>query len=233
MPARGRLVVTERIRKFVTCGNVKKSRIGQAEPELVLENAGMLSRAPRQGETHTMTTHSDDPAVQPDPQFTPGYAELDMLLLGAPPAAQFKDIGATVIGKVTRAVVRQATDFDTKQPKYWPDGAPILEPVIGLENADGPLTLYAGSSGMREALREACRDAGVGLRPGGTLLVRYIADEPSKKGGSARKVYEAAYDPPESVRRAAAGGPTMADQIAADRQSRVAVALATSGDPPF
>lgn len=172
-----------------------------------------------------------DGTIQPvPPRQTDDFAEIDAIVMGAPPAAQFKDIGALVTGKIVRIIARQATDFETREPKWWPDGAPVMEPVITLEAADGPLTLYAGSSGMREALREACRQAGAGLRPGGQLAVRYTGDEePKRKGASGRKLYEAAYDPPAGLPQRQ--GPTVAERIEQDR-SRVRQ-LVTSEEPPF
>lgn len=176
-------------------------------------------------------TPFDDGAIQPvPPRQTDDFAEIDQILMGSPPAAQFKDIGAMVTGKVLRVVARQATDFESKEPKWWPDGAPMMEPVITLQTADGPVTLYAGSSGMREALREACRQARAGLRPGGTLAIRYTADEPPKrKGMSGRKLYEAGYDPPPA---------TLATRIEQDRAVQAAgssrvTQMVTSQDPPF
>jgi len=175
----------------------------------------------------------EDGAIQPAPPVTvTDYAEIDQLIMGAPPAAQFKDVGALVTGKILRVVARQATDFTTKEPKWWPDGAPQMEPVITLESADGPLTLYAGSRGLRDALREACRQAGAGLRPGGTLAVRYTGDgTPSKPGMAAPKAYDAAYDPPGPVLPAPRPGPTYAARIEEDR-SRVSQ-MVTAADPPF
>jgi hypothetical protein len=129
---------------------------------------------------------------------TNDYDEIDRLVVGPPPAVKFAEIGHVVTGKIASVFARQATDFDTKEPRFWDDGSPIMEPVIVLDtDADGPQTLYCGSAGLREALRTACRDAGSGLRPDGYLAVRYESDgEPFRKGAHPPKVYKAAYDPP-------------------------------------
>jgi len=181
----------------------------------------------------TMQSYEDEPAAavpQAVHEIT-DYAEIDSVLMGAPPAAQFRDVGALVTGRILRVIARQATDFESKEPKWWPDGRPVLEPVITLDSSDGQLTLYAGSAGLREALREACRSAGIGLRPGGILAVRYIRDEPSKKGGSAKKIYDAAYDPPAGLPQPAQVAAKVAE--ASDMvRSRVS-ALVTQQEPPF
>src|SRR5229473_787191 len=190
----------------------------ESSAERVLRDAGMLAGAGKQGdETMTVQQYDDDNPGQPAVAPVTDFGEIDAVLMGAPPAAQFKDIGALVQGKIARIVLRQATDFDSKEPKWWPDGRPVMEPVITLETADGLATLYAGSSGMREALREACRQAGIGLRPGGQLAVRYTEDEPAKKRGmNGRKLYEAGYDPPGTALPPPRPGPTYAQQIERD-----------------
>jgi len=176
--------------------------------------------------------YNDDGAIQPVPAAViTDYAEIDAVLMGAPPAAQFRDIGALVTGKIQRVILRQATDFGTKELKWWPDGAPVLEPVITLDTAEGPLSLYAGSRGMRDALKEACRAAGIGLRPGGRLAVRYTGDgEPYKGGANRPKVYEAAYEPPAGL--PVNSGPTIAQRLEADKASRV-TQLVQQQEPPF
>ena len=136
---------------------------------------------------------------------TEDLEEIDALIMGAPPAVKFPEIGTAVSGEISHVFARQATDFDTKEPKFWDDGNPVMEPVIILAGPDGLQTLYCGSAGLRAALREACRDAGVGLRPGGYLAVKYEKDgEPFRKGANPPKIYQAAYDPP-GRRRAATG----------------------------
>lgn len=128
---------------------------------------------------------------------TDDYDEIDRLIAGAPPAVKFSEIGTMASGRIDSVFARQATDFDTKEPKFWDDGNPIMEPVIVLETSEGLQTLYVGSAGLRSALREACRAAGMGLRPDGHLAVKYTGDgEPFRKGANPPKIYQAAYDPP-------------------------------------
>lgn len=181
--------------------------------EMVLRDAGML------GTAGGHVTEID--AVQPaQPVTVSDFAEIDSVIMGAPPAAQFKDPGAVVVGEITRVILRQATDFTSKEPKWWPDGSPLLEPVITLETAEGPVSVYAGSKGMRDALREACREAGAGLRPGGRLAVKYTGDGvPFKAGVNAPKLYAAGYDPPAGMvpaRTAVPAGGQRTEQLVAE-----------------
>ena len=153
---------------------------------------------------------------------TEDYDEIDRLLVGPPPAVKFAETGDGVTGSITSVFARQATDFDTKEPRFWDDGNPIMEPVVLLDTDDGPQTLYVGSQGLRNALRDACRAAGMGLRPDGYLAVRYVSDgEPFRKGANPPKVYEAAYDPPGRKR------------VATGRSEFAAPARPAPGAPPF
>lgn len=139
------------------------------------------------------------------------FDDIDSLVMGPPAAVKFAEIGTTAAGKIEQVFARQATDFDTREPRFWDDGNPIMEPVIILDTEDGPQTLYIGSAGLRSALRDACRAAGVGLRPGGYLVVKYTGDgTPARKGINPPKLYQAAYDPP-GRRRAADGRSELAD----------------------
>jgi len=129
---------------------------------------------------------------------TEDYDEIDALLMGSPAAIKFGEYGATAVGSIVSVFARQATDFDSGEPKFWDDGQPIMEPVVILCQPDGEMgTLYVSSAGLRTALKEACRIAGKGLRPGGYLVVRYTKDgEPFRKGGFPPKIYDAQYAPP-------------------------------------
>lgn len=139
------------------------------------------------------------PDERPRPKLArhDSFEDVDSLLMGPPGAVKFAEIGTSVSGKVTQVFAKQSTDFDTREPKFWDDGSPMMEPVVILDTPDGPQTLYVSSAGLRNALKDACREAGVGLRPGGYLAVKYAADgTPYKKGARPPKIYQAAYDPP-------------------------------------
>jgi len=129
---------------------------------------------------------------------TGDYDEIDALIMGPPPPFKFASYGDTAVGTITSVFARQATDFDSGEAKFWDDGTPILEPVIIFCQPDGELaTLYVSSAGVRTALKDACRKAGKGLRPGGYIAVRYTKDgEPFRKGAFPPKIYEAQYAPP-------------------------------------
>lgn len=139
------------------------------------------------------------PAEQSKPRLVrySEFEDVDSLLMGPPAAVKFAEPGTAVSGKITQVFARQATDFETREPKFWDDGNPVMEPVVILDTPDGPQTLYVSSAGLRNAIREACREAGLGLRPDGYLAVKYTADgTPYKKGARPPKIYQAAYDPP-------------------------------------
>jgi len=132
------------------------------------------------------------------------FAEADMLLMGRPEACKFESPGDTVSGTITDMSSQQAKDFDSGTPLWWDDGRPKMDPVYVLRTHEGLRTLYVGSYRMRNAIRDAVLAAGFernqslpGVRPGGTLVVRFTGvGEPAKKGGQPPKLYEAAYDPP-------------------------------------
>ena len=132
------------------------------------------------------------------PIMNEDYDEIDHLVMGAPPAAKFEQVGDMISGRITRVYQVQQTDFDTREPLWWEDGQPKMQVVAVIDVAgEGLRSFYIGSKGMREAVRDACRDAGRGLRPEGFLTVKYVGDgEPFKKGARPPKEYQAAYDPP-------------------------------------
>ena len=132
------------------------------------------------------------------PVMNENYDEIDQLVMGAPPAVKFEEPGDTTSGRITRVYQVQVTDFDTREPQWWPDGQPKMQVVVVLDVAGtGLRSLYVASRGLREAVRDACREAGYGLRPDGYLSIRYTGNgEPFKKGVTPPKLYQAAYDPP-------------------------------------
>ena len=194
--------------------------------EQMLRDRGMLAAET----TVQEVTVTDDTGQisQAAPLEVHDFGEIDALTMGAPPAAQFAEINALVTGKITRVIARQATDFDTNEPKWFEDGRPMMQAVVTLETGDGPVTLYCGSKGLRDAIRSACRDAGVGLRPGGQLAVKYTGDgAPFKAGANPPKIYEAAYDPPLTLARK-----VEQDRSVVEQNVRTTV-LAQGSEPPF
>jgi hypothetical protein len=132
------------------------------------------------------------------PIMNEDYDEIDHLVMGAPPAVKFEQPGDTVSGRITRVYQVQQTDYDTREPLWWEDGQPKMQVVVVLDVAgEGLRSLYIGSRGMRDAIREACRAVDRGLRPDGYLTARYTQDgQPFKKGARPPKEYQAGYDPP-------------------------------------
>src|SRR5215472_4500583 len=140
----------------------------------------------------------EPPAPAARPVVIDDLDELDHLIMGAPPAVRFEQIGDSVSGQVVRVFGQQQTNFDTREPEWWPDGSPKVQVVLVLDVAgEGKMTLYLGSKGMREAARDATTAVRAGFRPGGYVAVKYTGDgEPYKKGARAPKLYQMAYDPP-------------------------------------
>lgn len=129
------------------------------------------------------------------------------LLGGTVPSAKFEARGDTVTGVISETPeLRQQTDFDTQQPKFWDDGKPMMQMLVELQtdqrdpailDDDGRRRMYVRGQ-MRNAFVQAVRKAGVkGLAVGGQLTVTYSADgEQKKKGFNPPKIYSVEYVPP-------------------------------------
>lgn len=134
----------------------------------------------------------------------------DFLMQGGTPAAKFPDIGATIIGMITKPPkMRQVTDPATGEVKRWQSGDPQMQIVIDLQTElndpmvpddNGERTLWCKGL-MMNAVRDAVRRAGArGLEVGGVLQVTYTGDgEPTKKGFRGPKLYAANYTPPSAA----------------------------------
>ena len=118
--------------------------------------------------------------------------------------AKFPEKGAKVTGYIQDMQVKQQTDFDSGAPLTWEDGKPRMELVVVLqtderddEEDDGVRKLYVKGQ-MQAAVADAVRKAGQrGLGIGGKLRVTYTSEnEPTKRGRSPQKVYEARYEAP-------------------------------------
>jgi hypothetical protein len=131
------------------------------------------------------------------------FAEADMLLMGRPDAVKFDEPADMVSGTIVEIGSQQAKKFGTDELLWWDDGRPKMDPVYVLRTHEGLRTLYVGSYRMRNAIRDAVLAAGFernqsipGVRPGGTLVVRFTGLGEAVKGAQPPKLYEAAYDPP-------------------------------------
>lgn len=134
----------------------------------------------------------------------------DFLMQGGTPAAKFPDIGATIIGMITKPPkMRQVTDPATGEVKRWQSGDPQMQIVIDLQTElndptipddNGERTLWCKGL-MMNAVRDAVRRAGArGLEVGGVIQVTYTGDgEPTKKGFRGPKLYAANYTPPSQA----------------------------------
>lgn len=129
-----------------------------------------------------------------------------LLMSGGVPSAKFADVGAVTKGRVVDLDSSQQTDFQTREPKFYDDGNPMMQVVVTLatdvrdpdiDDDDGTRRLYVRGQ-MVKAVREAVRKAGAdGLAVGGTLGVQYTGDgQPSARGLNPPKLYAAQYAPP-------------------------------------
>lgn len=123
---------------------------------------------------------------------------LDAFLAGGGKTAKFETIGTSYEGTVASAEIRQATNFDTGQPDFWPDGNPKQQIVISLETAertdaddDGVRSVYIkGWGDQRKALQAASKAAGGSPAPGDHFKVTYVGDGEKPQRGFAPKIYK-------------------------------------------
>lgn len=127
---------------------------------------------------------------------------------GGTTSAKFEAIGDKVSGEILSVETKQQTDLDGN-PKTWDNGDPMWQVVVVLQTDernddedDGRRAVYLkGSSkyaSTAKAAADAVKEAGAkSLEVGGTFGLAYIGDgEPTKRGFSAPKLYQAAYKPP-------------------------------------
>ena len=112
---------------------------------------------------------------------------LDSLMNGGGAKAFFNadsQPGATVTGEVVSTEVTQVTDFQSKQPAFWPSGQPKQQIHIVLqtslppedEDDDGRRSLWIKGWGVQvKALRDACRKAGVKSPSKGDIMTAKFA----------------------------------------------------------
>lgn len=139
-------------------------------------------------------------ATYPSPQT---QHDDDPLSYEKVPSLSFRDaqVGTTYRGTIVkRARLLQQRDFESQQPKTWPDGNPCMAAVIHLEIQGEIYAIWAPKpSAMFAALVAAQKEAGAGpMVEGGTLHVRFEGTEPNKKNPklNAQKLYRCKYEPP-------------------------------------
>lgn len=112
------------------------------------------------------------------------------------PAVSFKDrpVGTVVRFKVTRgAKMVQSRDFDTNEPKTWPDGNPVMSAVLqGTVDGERRSLWATKPSNLFNAIGEGQAEAG-GRRigDGDTLVITFTGEQPrpSGKKGNPQKLY--------------------------------------------
>jgi len=122
----------------------------------------------------------------------------------AAPAVKLQAPGQSFDGFIAGPITtRQARDFSTKQPKFYPlrpgqtQADPIMEGVIPVRDAatGAEGTIYVASKIMRQAIEAALRAAGVQQpEEGGRLLLTYTGSK--QVNGFNAKDYTARYQPP-------------------------------------
>jgi hypothetical protein len=120
------------------------------------------------------------------------------------PSLSFRDaaVGTMYKGVITaRPKLVQSRDFESGDPKTWPDGNPVMSVVIILEVDGEARSLWAQRpSSMFAALVEAQKTAGAGpMEEGGTLHVKFIGEKPNAKNPrlNPAKQYAVKYTPPD------------------------------------
>lgn len=137
---------------------------------------------------------------------------LDSLMNGGGAKAFFNadsQPGATVTGEVVSTEVTQVTDFQSKQPAFWPSGQPKQQIHIVLqtslppedEDDDGRRSLWIKGWGVQvKALRDACHKAGVKSPSKGDIMTaRFTGLGQRGTAPQAPKLYEYTIQPAQQA----------------------------------
>jgi hypothetical protein len=114
------------------------------------------------------------------------------------PAVTFRAVGDSVAGRIVGHEDYQETDFDSKQPRFYPNsGDPVMGVRIYLETRPGDessrVTLWCQGKLLMKAVATAFRGAGKNdIDDGDDLAVTFTGYD-----GRA-KTYSAAYSPAET-----------------------------------
>jgi hypothetical protein len=120
---------------------------------------------------------------------------------------KFKSVGDSVTIGITGITERQSIDFNSKAPKTFPSGDPIMEQwIAGVKldpetyEGDEDVVLVVDKKLMRQRIGQAVIDAGGAvLEEGAVLTVTYKGDGVAPKGSSfAPKDFAVAYELPEA-----------------------------------
>lgn len=120
-------------------------------------------------------------------------------------SAQFPTLGTVVGGPIVRVgEPMQQRDPVTLKPKVYDDsGKPMMQLPVEVQtntredaDDDGVRTIWIKGQ-MKKAVQDALNKTKSKLRVGGTLIVKWNAEEPNKNRAlNAQKIYVAAYQPP-------------------------------------
>ena len=111
-------------------------------------------------------------------------------------SVSFKNVGDAVAGRIIGFDDYQVSDWQTKEPKFFKSGDPIMGTKVHLETSPGDessrVTLFAEKVNMLKAVAAAVREAGKNdIAIGDDLAVTFTGYE-----GRA-KTFSAAYSPAE------------------------------------
>ena len=164
--------------------------------------------------TNNYNNYNNNNGYAQQPQNTPEVKldSLDSLMNGGGAKAFFNadsQPGATVTGEVVSTEVTQVTDFQSKQPAFWPSGQPKQQIHIVLqtslppedEDDDGRRSLWIKGWGVQvKALRDACHKAGVKSPSKGDIMTAKFAGL-GQRGNApqAPKLYEYTIQPAQQA----------------------------------
>lgn len=119
------------------------------------------------------------------------------------PAAKFPDIGTSVTGAVVSAAIGQQTDIDG-DVRTFESGEVRQQLIVTVQtdeaendDDDGLRRIFVKGFMVKPFRNEMKRTKVKGVRPGGILTVTYVGDgEVTKKGYTAPKLFNVAYEPP-------------------------------------
>lgn len=135
------------------------------------------------------------------------FADIDSALHGGSKSFfnQYSEPGDTVTGTIAKVDVKQVTNFQTKEPEFFPSGDPKKQVILTLQTSlredaddDGKRSVYIPLwGGKKAALGEAMRAAGMkeastALALGNTFTARFVGEERrhGKTGSYTEKIYE-------------------------------------------
>jgi hypothetical protein len=102
----------------------------------------------------------------------------------------------------------QTRDYQTKAPKFWPDGNPQMAAVfkVQLDGSGEVRSVWAKRpGGLFSALQAAQEASGARIGPGGRVAISFTGYGQAEAGKNPPKVYAARYEPPNTFGGRGAG----------------------------